>query len=192
MNTGPRRAAHPTGYDLITAILDAGGHVVARVKEKTGSRSAPPSTTPSCPAATARKSPRPAPSSQPPGPPGRTRGSGAGGVHAALHSEAAAGPRPAPEGQCPGHRGRGILHRRPSPLDPLDDIFPGHGLVVIGRARRRGGRCGTRRPAHPQRPGRQRHSQRAQKARPKFAHASATKQTITGKPQVTVFAPGYS
>jgi hypothetical protein len=41
-------------------------------------------------------------------------------------------------------------------------------------------------------PGRQRHSQRAQKARPKFAHASATKQTITGKPQVTVFAPGYS
>ena len=41
-------------------------------------------------------------------------------------------------------------------------------------------------------PGRQRHSQRAQKARPKFAHASATKQTITGKPEVTVFAPGYS
>jgi hypothetical protein len=41
-------------------------------------------------------------------------------------------------------------------------------------------------------PGRQRHSQRAQKARPKFAHASATKQTITGKPQVTVFAPGFS
>ena len=31
-------------------------------------------------------------------------------------------------------------------------------------------------------PGRQRHSQRAQKARPKFAHASATKQTVTGKP----------
>ena len=41
-------------------------------------------------------------------------------------------------------------------------------------------------------PGRQRHSQRAQKARPKFPHASATKQTITGKPQVTVFAPGFS
>jgi hypothetical protein len=39
-------------------------------------------------------------------------------------------------------------------------------------------------------PGRQRHSQRAQKARPKFAHASATKQTVTGKPEVTVFAPG--
>jgi Insertion element 4 transposase N-terminal len=38
-------------------------------------------------------------------------------------------------------------------------------------------------------PGRQRHSRRAQKARPKFAHASATKQTVTGKPQVTVFAP---
>ena len=40
-------------------------------------------------------------------------------------------------------------------------------------------------------PGRQRHSERAQKARPKFRHATATKQTITGKPQVTVFAPGF-
>jgi Insertion element 4 transposase N-terminal len=40
-------------------------------------------------------------------------------------------------------------------------------------------------------PGRQRHSQRAQKARPKFAHASGTKETVTGKPQVTVFAPGF-
>jgi hypothetical protein len=41
-------------------------------------------------------------------------------------------------------------------------------------------------------PGRQRHSKRAQKARPKFAHASATKTTIKGKPQVTVFAPGVT
>ena len=40
-------------------------------------------------------------------------------------------------------------------------------------------------------PGRQRHSGRAQKARPKFPHASATKTTVTGKPQVTVFAPGF-
>jgi hypothetical protein len=40
-------------------------------------------------------------------------------------------------------------------------------------------------------PGRQRHSKRAQKARPKFPHATATKQTVTGKPQVTVFAPGF-
>jgi hypothetical protein len=39
-------------------------------------------------------------------------------------------------------------------------------------------------------PGRQRHSERAQKARPKFPHAAATKTTVTGKPQVTVFAPG--
>jgi hypothetical protein len=39
-------------------------------------------------------------------------------------------------------------------------------------------------------PGRQRHSQRAQKARPKFPHASATKTTVTGKPQVILFAPG--
>ena len=41
-------------------------------------------------------------------------------------------------------------------------------------------------------PGRQRHSERAQKARPKFRHATATKKTVTGKPQVTVFAPGCS
>ena len=41
-------------------------------------------------------------------------------------------------------------------------------------------------------PGRQRHSERAQKARPKFRHATATKLTVTGKPQVTVFAPGFS
>jgi hypothetical protein len=39
-------------------------------------------------------------------------------------------------------------------------------------------------------PGRQRHSRRAQKARPKFPHATATKTTVTGKPQVIVFAPG--
>jgi hypothetical protein len=41
-------------------------------------------------------------------------------------------------------------------------------------------------------PGRQRHSERAQKARPKFPHATATKPTVTGKPQVIVFAPGFS
>jgi len=41
-------------------------------------------------------------------------------------------------------------------------------------------------------PGRQRHSKRTQKAGPKFRHATATKQTITGKPQVTVFAPGFT
>jgi hypothetical protein len=40
-------------------------------------------------------------------------------------------------------------------------------------------------------PGRQRHSERAQKARPKFPHATATKTTVTGKPEVTMFAPGF-
>jgi hypothetical protein len=40
-------------------------------------------------------------------------------------------------------------------------------------------------------PARQRHSERTQKARPKFPHATATKTTVTGKPQVTVFAPGF-
>lgn len=37
--------------------------------------------------------------------------------------------------------------------------------------------------------GRHRHSQRAQKARPKFPHTAATKKTVTGIPQITVFAP---
>ena len=39
-------------------------------------------------------------------------------------------------------------------------------------------------------PGRDRHSPRKQKARPKFPHASATKQTVTGKYQVIEYAPG--
>jgi hypothetical protein len=41
-------------------------------------------------------------------------------------------------------------------------------------------------------PGRDRHSPRTQKARPKFPHTSATKQTVTGKYQVIVYAPGCS
>jgi len=41
-------------------------------------------------------------------------------------------------------------------------------------------------------PGRDRHSPREQKARPKFPHSSATKQTVTGKYQVIVYAPGRS
>ncbi len=71
---------------------------------------------------------------------------------AALRSRGRRGPRPAPQGPRPGHRGRGILHRRPAPRDPLHDILPGHGLIVAGRARRRGGRRRPRRPAHPERP----------------------------------------
>ncbi len=41
-------------------------------------------------------------------------------------------------------------------------------------------------------PGRGRHSPREQKARPKFPHTSATKQTVTGEYQVIVYAPGCS
>ena len=41
-------------------------------------------------------------------------------------------------------------------------------------------------------PGRDRHSPREQKARPKFPHTSATKQTVTGKYPVIVYAPGRS
>jgi hypothetical protein len=39
-------------------------------------------------------------------------------------------------------------------------------------------------------PGRDRHSPRKQKHRPKFPHTPATKQTVTGKYQVIVYAPG--
>ena len=45
---------------------------------------------------------------------------------AALRSEARRRPRAAPQGRRPGHRGRGILHRRPPPRDPLHGIRPGH------------------------------------------------------------------
>jgi len=34
-------------------------------------------------------------------------------------------------------------------------------------------------------------ARRAQKSRPKFAHTSATKKTLTGKPEVQVFTPGF-
>jgi hypothetical protein len=37
--------------------------------------------------------------------------------------------------------------------------------------------------------GRQRHSPRAQKARPGFRHTAVTKKTVTGAPQVTRFQP---
>jgi hypothetical protein len=39
-------------------------------------------------------------------------------------------------------------------------------------------------------PGRDRHSPRKQKARPKFPHTSSPKQTVTGKYQVIEYAPG--
>ena len=38
--------------------------------------------------------------------------------------------------------------------------------------------------------GRNRHSPRAQKARPAFPHTAATKKTVTGIPQTTLFQPG--
>ena len=61
-------------------------------------------------------------------------------------------PRPAPERRRPGDRGRGILHRRPPPHDPVHDIHPGHSVIVAGRDRRCSRRRRPRRPAHPQRP----------------------------------------
>ena len=60
-------------------------------------------------------------------------------------------PHPAPQAGHSGHPGRGILHRRLAPRDPLHDLFPGHHVIVAGRHRRRGGRRSTRRAAHPER-----------------------------------------
>ena len=114
------------------------------------------------------------------------------GDAAALRSEHAAARAPASQEPCHGHRRRGAVHRRRPPRHPLHGILTGHSLLVAACARRRGGRRRPRLPAHPDIPGRQRRSERAQKARPKFPHASATKTTVTGKPQVTVFAPGFS
>ena len=101
-------------------------------------------------------------------------------------------PRPAPERRRPGDGRRGFLHRRPPSRDPVHDNFPGHGRSSLD-ALAAAADAAARAALHTLNvPGRQRHSERAQKARPKFPHATATKTTVTGKPQVTVFAPGYS
>ena len=109
---------------------------------------------------------------------------------AALRGGRRRRPRPAPERRRPGDGRRGILHRRPPSRDPVHDNFPGHGRIIAGRARRRGGRRRPRRPAHPERPRTAKALRtRPRKHAPKFPHATATKTTVTGKPQVTVFAP---
>ena len=61
-------------------------------------------------------------------------------------------PRPAPQVPDPGHRRRGILHRRPAPRDPVDDIHAGHGFLIAGSDRRSGRLRRPRMPAHPQSP----------------------------------------
>ena len=71
---------------------------------------------------------------------------------AALRSETAAARALRRQSRRPGHRGRGILHRRPAPRDPLHDILPGHRHIVAGSARRRSRGRRPRRPAHPERP----------------------------------------
>ena len=61
---------------------------------------------------------------------------------------------------------------------------------IAGRDRRRGRLRRPRRAAHPERPRTAAALQTRAESRPKFPHATATKTTVTGKPQVTVFAPG--
>jgi len=59
-------------------------------------------------------------------------------------------PRAAPpRGRRAGHRRPSLLHRRPPPGDPVDDMVPGHCGRVPGRARRRGRRRRQVRAAHP-------------------------------------------
>jgi hypothetical protein len=77
--------------------------------------------------------------------------------------------------------------------DPVHDVLPGHRIIIAGSDRRRSPAPTPRAALHTLSvPGRQWHSRRAQKARPKFPPATATKVTVTGKPQVTVFASGFS
>jgi len=112
---------------------------------------------------------------------------------AALRSQAAAARALRRRSPRPGHRGRGILHRRLALHDPFHDILPGHGPSSSLDALAAAADAAARAALHTLTiPGRQRHSRRAQKARPKFPHATAAKKTVTGKPQVTVFAPGFS
>ena len=110
---------------------------------------------------------------------------------AALRTEAAAARALRRRTRPRRHRRRGILHRRPAPRDPVHDIRAGHSRLVAGSARRSGRLRRPRLPAHPEPPRTAAALRtRAQKARPKFPHATATKTTVTGKPKVTVFAPG--
>jgi hypothetical protein len=77
---------------------------------------------------------------------------------------------------APGHPGSlGLADRHMASHDPVHDILPGHRVIIAGSDRR----SSPRRPALSI-PGRQRHSRRAEKARPKFPHATATKVTVTG------------
>ena len=79
----------------------------------------------------------------------------------------------------PGHRRRGILHRRPAPRHPV------HGQPPRSRPPHRWRRLAAAADAAARAalhtlnlPGRQRHSERKQKARPKFGHATATKTDL--------------
>ncbi len=102
---------------------------------------------------------------------------------AALRSEHAAARALRRRNRRHGHRRRGILHRRPAPRDPVHDIVAGHSLLVVARACRRGRRRRSR-PLHTLNiPGRRRHSERAQKARPKFPHARPRRPPSPGNPR---------
>jgi hypothetical protein len=71
---------------------------------------------------------------------------------AALPHRGRSRPRTAPQVPDPGHRRRGILHRRPAPHHPVDDIRAGHSYLIAGSDRSSGRLRRPRMPAHPQSP----------------------------------------
>ena len=94
-----------------------------------------------------------------------------------------AGPRPAPGRRRPGDRGRGILHRRRPPHDPLDGIHPGHGHVVAGSDRRRSRGRRPRRPAHPERPRTAAALQTRAESTPEIPDTTAPRPPSPGNPR---------
>jgi hypothetical protein len=112
------------------------------------------------------------------------------GAAASLPQRGGRRPRAAPRGREARHRRRGILHRRPHyAIRSIEttQVTAVSSLQAIAAA------AGAAARAHLHTlniPGRERHSPRVQKARPKFGHTSATKKTLTGKHQVIVYAPG--
>jgi hypothetical protein len=185
------------GHDLITAILDAGGHVIARVKEgiSPGLEDGP--------------------------------GRGRLPARAAEHSAILPSGDGTEEISRTCTLITTLPDHQAAPADAIRDTYltrrsapettPGEDKTTItGAGNRTSGpvpRPGSPRPVIQEArawltaarlarastalhtlniPGRQRHSERAQKARPKFPHASAAKTTVTGKPKAQVPAPGFS
>ena len=74
---------------------------------------------------------------------------------------------------------------------PLHGIHPGHGHLVTGRDHRRSRRRRPRRAARPERPRAAAALQARPEGTPEIPDAAGANEHVTGKPRVTVFAPGF-